>query len=204
MISLTSPVETRAHRWPAGLKLAGLCAAAPGLFFLEDPAPLGAVLLALLLVMALPGRVFFLSALKQLRLLWPFILVVGLWHGWSGEIREGAVIILRLISAVALANLVTMTTRLSDMTDALRPLLSPLGRFGLRPAVAEIAVALTIRLVPVILGKARLLGEAWRARSARRLSWRIILPLTLLALDDAEQVSEALRARGGLSTEKEN
>ncbi len=37
MISLTSPVRTRAHDWPAGAKLAGLCLATLGLFFSADP-----------------------------------------------------------------------------------------------------------------------------------------------------------------------
>ena len=36
MISLTSPVRTRAHDWPAGAKLAALCGATLGLFFIEN------------------------------------------------------------------------------------------------------------------------------------------------------------------------
>jgi biotin transport system permease protein len=42
------------------------------------------------------------------------------------------------------------------------------------------------------------LNDAWRARSARRAGWRLAFPATLAALDDAERVAEALRARGGV------
>ena len=34
--------------------------------------------------------------------------------------------------------------------------------------------------------------------AARRAGWRIVAPLALMALDDAEHVAEALRARGGV------
>ena len=43
-----------------------------------------------------------------------------------------------------------------------------------------------------------LLSEAWRARSPRRTGWQIVMPLAALAIDDAEHVAEALRARGGV------
>ena len=36
MISLTSPVETRAHGWPAGIKLAALCVSTVLLFLSDD------------------------------------------------------------------------------------------------------------------------------------------------------------------------
>jgi biotin transport system permease protein len=29
-------------------------------------------------------------------------------------------------------------------------------------------------------------------------NWRILLPISLIALDDADRVAEAIRARGGL------
>jgi len=35
------------------------------------------------------------------------------------------------------------------------------------------------------------------ARSRRRPGWQLVLPLSLAALDDADHVAEALRARGG-------
>ena len=59
MISLTSPVETRAHGWPAGAKLAALCVATMGLFSLTHAALQAAALAVTLLLYALPGWRFF-------------------------------------------------------------------------------------------------------------------------------------------------
>jgi biotin transport system permease protein len=167
------------------------------LFFVKDVAIHAAFFTCVLVVYALPGRRFFLAGTRQLRLLWPFIIIVALWHVWTAEYEVGATVILRLISAVALANLVTMTTRLTDMIDVVRTLTRPLTKLGLKANVLELAIALVIRLTPVLVQKGTLLSEAWRARARRTAGWHIILPFTVLALDDADHVAEALRARGG-------
>lgn len=198
MISLTSPVETRAHRWPAGAKLAALCAATVILFAVETPFWHAAALTAVLALYALPGRLFFRVGLRRLAALWPFVALILLWHGLTQDVAAGLVIVMRMISAVGLANLVTMTTRLSDMMQVVRWLARPLEVFGLRTRVVELAIALVIRFTPVLADKGRMLILAWRARSARRPGWRIVLPFAVTAIDDAERVAEALRARGGL------
>ena len=115
-----------------------------------------------------------------------------------GEAEAGFAIALRMITAVGLANLVTMTTRLSDLMGVVRFLSTPLRRFGISTTAIEVAVALVIRFTPVLADKGLLLHQAWRARAARRVGWRIVLPFAVLAIDDAEHVAEALRARGGL------
>jgi len=198
MISLTSPVRTRAHDWPAGAKLAGLCLATLGLFFSADPLVHLAALVAVLALYAAPGAQFLRTGLRSLWMLWPFVLVVAVFHLIDGSAGQGAVIVMRLVTAVALANLVTMTTRLSDMIAVVRWLTTPLRRLGLKTRALEIAMALVIRMTPVLLDKGAALTESWRARSPRRPNWRIVLPFTLLALDDADHISDALRARGGL------
>ncbi|WED23868.1 energy-coupling factor transporter transmembrane protein EcfT [Vibrio sp. JC009] len=203
MISLTSPVETRAHRWSAGFKLGALCLTTLGLFFVENLVFQSLFLITVIALYALPGAAFFKSGWQHLKILWPFILVVVVWHLWTMEVQLGAIIICRLVSTVALANLVTMTTRLSDMIDVVRLLASPFQRFGLNTRALELSIALVIRMTPVLIAKGTSLSWAWRARSNRRSGWRIILPFTVLALDDADHVAEALRARGGLINQEE-
>ena len=204
MISLTSPVETKAHHWSAGLKLAALCLSTLVLFSIDSLVIKSAFLAFVITLYALPGPIFMRYGLLKLRILWPFILIVFLWHLWIQELLQGSTIIIRMICAVALANLVTMTTKLSDMIDVVHFLTQPLQRFGLNPRVLELSIALVIRMTPVLLNKGENLGMAWKARSTRRSSWKIILPFTLIALDDADQVAEALRARGGLTNPEKN
>ncbi|PVA10319.1 ABC transporter permease [Pelagivirga sediminicola] len=198
MISLTSPVETRAHRWPAGAKLAALCIATMALFALDSVAGQGAAFAVMLALYAAPGAVFLRSGVARLRMLWPFLAVIVIWHLATATPAQGAVIALRLVTAVGLANLVTMTTRLSDMVDVVRWLAAPLRRVGLNTRALELGIALVIRFTPKLAAKGAALGQAWRARSSRRPGWRIVLPFTLIALDDAEHVADALKARGGI------
>lgn len=198
MISLTSPVETPAHRWPAGAKLALLCAATIVLFAVEGAVAHGLFFLAMLALYALPGAIFRSLGLRRLWVLWPFVGLIAVWHLAIWEPVAGAVICLRMVTAVGLANLVTMTTRLEDMMRVVRWLAAPLVKVGIRPERIAMAMGLVVRFTPVLGAKGALLHQAWRARSAKRVGWRIVLPLAVLAIDDAEHVAEALRARGGL------
>ena len=197
MLTLTSPVETWAHGLPAGVKLAALCGTTIGLFALNSPLPLAIAAILAVLLMLSGGAIFAKTALRHLRPLWPFVLIVALWHLWSRDLSGGAVVILRMLTAVALANFVTMTTRLSDMIAVLERLARQLSVFGLSPRTLALAVALVIRFIPVMQDRAEQISQSWRARSARRAGWRVLMPATLAALDDAEHVAEALRARGG-------
>ncbi len=197
MLTLTSPVETWAHRMRADVKLALLAVATTGLFVLGSPLALAAVLGVMVGLYLSGGTDFAIAGLRLLRPLWPFVLIVALWHLWTGNPVGGLVVILRMLAAVALANFVTMTTRLSDMVTIFQRLARPLQVFGLPPRRLALAFALVIRFLPVMLDRMEQIGASWRARSPRRPGWRVLVPATLAALDDADRVAEALRARGG-------
>jgi len=195
MLTLTSPVETWLHRCPTGVKLAALAAVTVGLFSMEG---LVGPSLALVAVGALYLSCALLRyGLRSLLPLWPFLLVLAVWHGWTGTLAGAGTVALRLITAVAAANLVTMTTRLTDMVTVLERLAGPLRHLGLPPRTLALALALVIRFIPVLSDRISTLRFAWAARSARRAGWAILVPTTLAALDDADRVAEALRARGG-------
>jgi biotin transport system permease protein len=195
MLTLTSPIETWAHRLPAGSKLACLCLFTLLLFALKSPLWLGLAGLATAALIASAGLRFARESLKMLRPLVPFIVLVALWHLFLRD-PEGLPILLRMATAVAAANFVTMTTRLCDMITVIERLARPFARL-IAPHTLALAIALTIRFVPVMLARTTAIAEAWRARSPRRPGWRILVPSTLAALDEAEHSAEALRARGG-------
>lgn len=197
MLTLTSPVKTWADRVPAGLKLAALALATTALFSLSGVPALALAFAATLGLVATGGRSFTVAVLRLLWPLWPFVAVVAAWHLWTGEIEGGTVIILRLMTAVTLANVVTMTTRLSEMISVFQWLARPLTPLGLSPRRLALALALVIRFIPVMLDHLTRITEAWSARSPSRPRWRVLVPATLAALDDADHAAEALRARGG-------
>ena len=199
MISLTSEQRTPYHRWPAWIKLVGLCIITVALFYL---ASLGAAIVVTGAVFAaylIGGSRFARQGLRMLRpLLWVVVIILG-YHVVKGEAALGGIIVLRLISAIALANLVTMTTPLKEMLATVERGLARLSVPARLRRRLALSVALVIRFIPVLVQKGGTLLEAWKARSRRRPSWRLIIPLALMAIDDAEHVAEALRARGGVS-----
>lgn len=198
MLTLTSPHETWAHRLPAGPKMAALSLWAIALFSLDTLPPLLAASAATAALILSGGLPFARISALMLRPLWPFVAIVALWQGWLGDPTYGAAPILRLITAVAAANFVTMTARLTDMIGILTTLARPFGPLGLPPRRLALALALVLRFIPVMLHQLQTIRMAFRARSHRHPGWRLFVPALLAALDDAERVAEALRARGGI------
>ncbi|MFA9231924.1 MAG: energy-coupling factor transporter transmembrane protein EcfT [Microgenomates group bacterium] len=193
MLTLTSQIDTYAHRIPAGAKMAGFAGLTLLLFAVPQPWLL-ALPVATLIVLC--GADFARQSLRALRPLIPLIVLLALWHLWLRD-PQGITIITRMIIGVAAANFVTMTSTLTDLTRVIERLARPLGPL-ISPKTLALAVGLTIRFVPTMLIRADQITESWRARSAKRPGWRVVLPSTLGALDDAAHTAEALRARGGL------
>ena len=196
MLTLTSPIDTWAHGLPAGPKMAALSLWTVLLFHLTTPVALSAALLATLALLISCGPDFTRSALRLLIPLRPFLTVVALWTLLTGDPIGGLSVILRLITAILAANFVTMTTLLSQMIAVLTRLATPL-RPILPPKALALAIALVVRFIPVMTQRLSDISDAFRARSPRRPGWRILVPAVLSALDDADRVAEALRARGG-------
>ncbi|WP_312526972.1 energy-coupling factor transporter transmembrane protein EcfT [Paracoccus sp. (in: a-proteobacteria)] len=197
MLTLTHPRKTPAHRWPAAVKLVVLALASIAIFRLS-PLGLGLAALGLIALYAALGRDLLWAGLRALWPLWPFVLILGIWHGFFGDWQGGLGLIGRMLLAVGAANLVTLTTPIAEMIALFEGMLGPLRLLGLNPRAVALSMALVIRFAPVLLQKQQALALAWRARSPKRAGWRLALPLTLAALDEADHVAEALRARGGV------
>ena len=203
MLTLTAPQKTIFHKISAGQKLMALCVISTALFQIES--------LTLLVCLTCAGGALYLSqgisfakfGARMLWPLWPFVLIIGLYHGITNDIEAGGEIILRMLIAVALANLVTMTTPLNDMIDVLMRLLRPLNWVGISTKPVALTVALFIRFIPTLIERGITMHAALRARSTGKSGWRIVVPLTLSVLNDAEHVANALRARGGVGANDE-
>jgi len=77
---------------------------------------------------------------------------------------------------------------------------------GVAPRAVALAVAMTIRFVPLLFALWQALGDSYRARTGRAGGWRLLAPFCIQTLRLAHHVGEALAARGGaprVSQEKE-
>ncbi len=183
------------HRVPAGSKLAGLAVAALALTVApQGPISIAVCLAAVIALYPIAGVPLSAAGTELWRLravlvvlavaLAVFVSPVAAW------VSTGRVAALLLLAA-----LLTLTTRMSDLLAVLQRLLRPVRRVGIDPAAVSMAVSLTVTMVPVVAGFAQRVRDAERARGVR-LGVRGVVPLLVLTLRHADQVGDALAARG--------
>lgn len=124
------------------------------------------------------------------------VLVLTPFQWWSAGPERAFVVVGALVVAVVAAGLVTATTRVADMTDTFVTGLRPFVRFGLDPDRVGLALALTLRAVPVLSDALRQAGEARAARGLSRSPRALLVPVVVRAVRHAEAVGDALVARG--------
>jgi biotin transport system permease protein len=108
----------------------------------------------------------------------------------------GAVAVLRLLTLVIAAAVVTATTRVTALVAVIEWLTSPLRVFGVRPARIGLVIAMTLRFIPLVADRAARIREAQAARGADRVRLAMVVPLLVQVLRMATTVGEALDARG--------
>lgn len=195
MISLYRPGNGILHRLPAGVKLLALAVAALCISLLR----LGIIGTLLLLIAA--SLLYPICGLGW-RLLWEawwrlrwLIVVLGaaLWIFVSMQtaIENTG----RVVALILLADLITRTTRMGDLLEVLQRVLRPLRFVGIDPAAAALTISLTVAMIPVLMSFVEQVRDAQRARGVR-LGLRVALPLLVLTLRHADDVGDALAARG--------
>lgn len=194
MISAFRPGTGLLHRTPAGVKLLALAVSAMMLSLWHPPPAAMLVAAAAATVLLWSTGTLHEAARSWWRLRW-LILVLGgaLWvfAGWETALVNTG----RVVTLLLLAEIVTRTTRMEDLVDILGRMLRPLRRVGADPDAVALAISLAIALVPVIEGFATQVRDAHRARGLR-LGVRAALPLLVMALRHADDVGDALIARG--------
>ncbi|WP_101845433.1 CbiQ family ECF transporter T component [Zhihengliuella sp. ISTPL4] len=183
------------HRVPAGPKLAALAVAALALTLPpQDPVSIAVCLLAVLALYPI-GGVPLTAAGAELWRLRAILLVLAIALTVFVSPAAAWVSTGRVAALLLLAALLTSTTRMSDLLAVLQRLLGPLRRFGVEPEAVSMAVSLTLTMVPVVAGFAQRVRDAERARGVR-LGVRGVVPLLVMTLRHADQVGDALAARG--------
>jgi biotin transport system permease protein len=199
MFTNVSSLETRLDKISVQRKIIFTCSAAAILFFIKNPIVMFSIFAALLIIyFSVGGFKFLWVGLYQLKVTIPFIIILAFWHLYLDQLDRGVTLIFRLISAFLIANLFILTSKIHDMILAIQKYSFYLKNFGINPHAVSITIGLFIRSIPILKQRAKNLMLAQSARSTKRSFWRISVPLAISVLDDADHVSEALRARGGI------
>lgn len=195
MLGLYQHRETPLHRLRAGVKLIMLFVVAALAFATQS-----FVVLALIAALVATGyaiaRIGARTALAQIRPALFVLALIVILHLVMGEWRLAALVFSRFLIVIAAASLVTLTTRASDMVEALGTGLAPLRRIGIDPAPIALCLSMAIRFVPVIANEIRAIREAQAARGLERSLIAVAVPAILRGLRMADTVAEALHARG--------
>lgn len=195
MIGLYVAGDSLLHRSRPGPKLLALLLLTTVLIVLPRPLVVTACA-AVVVVVAFVAGLGLRGLGRLLRpLLW-LVLVLTPLQAWLAGWERAYVVVGGLVVAVTAAGIVSATTRVADMTDALTTGLGPLRRVGVDPDRVALVLALTLRAIPVVTDALRLVREARRARGMRLSPDTLLAPLLIRTIRHADRVGEALAARG--------
>jgi biotin transport system permease protein len=154
-----------------------------------------ALLQAIVCCLCLVARLPLKELWVQLRPVSLLLIGILLIYGIAGEWYTGGVAILRFTILILFATLMTLTTRVSEMIEAIERGLQPFQRFGIQPSQISFMIALSIRLIPVLLEQVHQIQEAQQARGIDRPLITLFVPLCIKTLRMADDLSEAIEAR---------
>jgi len=196
MIGAYVPGDSLVHRAPAGLKLLLLLlVGTASALLLSRPWQVGAALLIVVGSYRL-ADLSWRAPFGQLRpLLW-LLAWVAAFHILNSGWAHAVVIVGTIVLLVLLAGLVTLTTRTSNLAEAVVATVRPLRRLGVDPEHLGLLLALGMRSVPVVIDLAYEVRDAQHARGLSRDPRAFAVPLVVRSLRHAEALGEALVARG--------
>jgi energy-coupling factor transport system permease protein len=196
-----------------------LLAAVVGTYTVHGYALIIATVTAILYLTRLPLYL----AIGSLRRMWAFLGVIfvmnafffdtatPLWSWWiftlsQAGIRQGFHVVAHVGLIIILSHGFTMTTSPMDITKALESLIKPLQRIGVPTDDVALIISVAIQFIPTLLEEADMIKKAQIARGARFESRRLvekatsylplIVPIFLAAFRRADELAQAIEARG--------
>lgn len=195
LLGLHRPGGTLLHRLPAGAKLLGLLAV--GVATVVVRGPLSAVVLVVvalgLVIWSGTGLRLLLRALRGILLVAAFL---GVWQVWQNGGARAVEAVGDLLGLVLLATVLTVTTPVDEILDAVTRVLQPLRRVGVDPDAVALAFSLMIRAIPTTIAIAEETRHAALARGLERDPRARLTPMVIRVVAHARATGDALQARG--------
>ena len=194
--SLYLPGQTWLHRVWVGPKLAVLLVSGACLMYLHAPSWLFVCFVLVCVLLRQTGASFLRVRQQMQALLW-LLLTLGGLSAWSQGFVQALEMVLRVATLVLGALVVSLTTPLTEMMRVVEFLLTPLQRLGwVKADRVALAIGLTLRLIPELSVQWHEIREAQLARGLRLNPLTLAVPMLIRVLRRAEEIAEALDARG--------
>ncbi|WKD57498.1 Energy-coupling factor transporter transmembrane protein BioN [Corynebacterium capitovis DSM 44611] len=188
--------NTPLHRLPAAAKFIALVTFVLAVTIAQLEPWEATLVLVFLAVLYAFAQIPFGLAMRQLAPVVPFLVALSMFVWWQNSAAAAWSTGLSLGATLAAANLLTLTTTIDELLSSLEHNLRPLARIGLPVEAVSLAISLTIRMIPVMLGTVAEVLDARKARGAGFSIRAFGTPLIIRSIRRAERVSEALLARG--------
>ncbi|MEM7207515.1 MAG: energy-coupling factor transporter transmembrane protein EcfT [Pseudomonadota bacterium] len=188
------PGHSPLHRAAAGFKFLALMLVCALAFLIDNLVFSVALAFAALCGYAVAGMALE-TAWRQIKPVLFFLAIIFLIEVWLSHWLHAIHIVVRFFALIIMAALVTLTTRASDMLDALESGLRPLRVLGINPAAISLALSLAIRFVPMMAATVREVREAQRARGVDKNPLALAVPTIVRTLKMADDVAAAIDAR---------
>ena len=198
-LGVYSPGNTVVHRAPAGIKLLVLTVFILSTAIFVSTWQWAAVSVGMVVLTAavarIPARLF----VRQLSGALPLLIFIALMLWWRTDGEQALTMFLVLLSAIAAAILLTLTTRVSVLMETFERILAPTARIGVPVDQVALAMTLTIRLIPLQVQAINEVLDARRARGSRSTSASLTafgVPIVVRTILRSRAIADALRARG--------
>ena len=198
-LGVYSPGNTVVHRAPAGFKLLVLTVFILSTAIFVSTWQWAAVSVGMVVLTAavarIPARLF----VRQLSGALPLLIFIALMLWWRTDGEQALTMFLVLLSAIAAAILLTLTTRVSVLMETFERILAPTARIGVPVDQVALAMTLTIRLIPLQVQAVNEVLDARRARGSHSTSASLTafgVPIVVRTILRSRAIADALRARG--------
>lgn len=222
------PIDSAIHRLDPRTKILGLFLLIIAIFI--PAGVLGYALLGLIILdcvyLSKLKISYIMKAMKPMLFMMVFLLIVNvlvvhtgdlLWNIAGLKIYSDAVfqtlyIVVRLLFMVTMTTILTATTKPLDLTLGIEDLLTPLKRIGVPAHEIAMMISIALRFIPTLIEEAQRIMKAQKSRGVDleegkfmekvRSIVSLIVPLFISAFQRAEDLANAMEARGYVPDKK--
>jgi biotin transport system permease protein len=195
LVGVYQPGETLLHRLPVGVKVLGLGAFSLAVVLVRDVRA-SWVFLAVALAVALLARTRLAVLARATRVVLLFAVFVAALQWWLYGRDKAVETLIDLVALALAAVVVSATTPVNAMLDALVRWVRPLRRVGVDPDRVALTFALAIQSLPGTVALALETRDAARARGLGRHPRAYLTPFVIRVVARAHETGDALHARG--------